>query len=66
MELLTYGYTVYFWNKSGGGLNVFLLKEGNKLYAEFKCGKRKLLRRIYEKGNLSYFRYNLCVFKKYY
>lgn len=69
MQTLTDGFKVYFSNGCGG-ISAFLLSDDkNKLYAEFKNGKRNVIRRVYEKHyekyTVLYFRYNCCTYKRY-
>lgn len=70
MQTLTDGFKVHFSNFWGGGINVFLLSgDKNRLYAEFKDGKKKVERRVYEKHykkcTILYFRYNCCTYSRY-
>lgn len=69
LSIITDGYKVYFSN-GWGGVSVFLfLDDKNRVYAEFKNGKRKVIRRVYEKRYdklyVMYFRYNSCTYKRY-
>lgn len=69
MNILTDAFKVHFSN-GWGGLNVFLMSDDkNRLYAEFKNGKRKVVRRVYEKHfekySKLYFRFNCSTYVRY-